>query len=207
MLPDNWLKPSPSTCRLVRLPNSDGILPDNWLKPSHRYCRLVRSLNSDGSVPDNRFSPSSKWVTRPFSSVVTPYHSFSGLSLSQLVLSVQLSPSVASYSATNTARSGLAAAQLTTPYLSRMPSNHVWKAASVGAHNCVSRISSHLRLVRLTNDWGSAPDNWLKPSPSTSNLVRLPNHPGSAPEILLLSRTNHLRPVKPDRGVMSEMLL
>ena len=70
-----------------------------------------------GIAPVNWLSQSSSLVTRPRLSVVTPCHSPSGLSLSQLVLSTQSSPSVASYSATKAAQSG----EPTNPPPSPMP--------------------------------------------------------------------------------------
>ena len=58
--------------------------------------------------PLNRLWERRSSVTPPLSSVVTPCHSSSGASLSQFQLFVllQLGPSVALYSATNTALSG-----------------------------------------------------------------------------------------------------
>ena len=158
--------------------------------PRFSHSKFLRSPNDVGSVPDKPLSLSISRTTRPSALVVTPYHSSSGLSLSQFALFVQLSPFVAPYSATRAARSGLGSTQLTTPYLVSMPCSHRWKAASNGAHNCVLRRSSVCKLVRLTNDDGSPPDKALSLRLSHSKLVRLPNHDGSPPDKALLPRSS-----------------
>ena len=132
-------------------------------------------------MPRNWFSLKSKLTTRPSPLVWTPNHSPSGLSLSQWVLFVQLSPFVASYSATSTARSGFIGSgspesswQFSPPRLSSILSSQAWKAASVGAHNCVSSSHRVSKLVKLTNDAGSAPDNWLEERYSSVRFCSCP---------------------------------
>ena len=78
--------------------------------------------------------------------------------------------------------SGSSGPQLTTPALLSMPSNHLWKAASVGAHNCVASSHSPAKLVRRTNDDGRAPDKALLESRINRKSVRLPTDGGSSPE-------------------------
>ena len=134
----------------MRLPKDDGIAPDNWLLPSSSRCKLVRLPKDDGSSPDSPFSSSSSVVTRPSLSVVTPNHSSSGLSLSQLVLSFQLSPSVASYSATNTARSGFIGGSGVLESVSVMATSSPIKPAILPINTMVSSPSSKLSAAGST---------------------------------------------------------
>ena len=82
-------------CRLARLPNSGGISPLNSFPPRDSRRRLARLPNSGGISPLNWLMSSSSSVTRPLSSVVTPYHSLIGTSLSQLLFLSQFWPPVA----------------------------------------------------------------------------------------------------------------
>ena len=92
-------------CRLVRLLKVEGIWPLNSLSTSDSQVNLLRSPISTGSIPFRLFCASISRSTRPSSPASTPYQSSSGSVLSQLVLSFQLSPSVALYKATSAARS------------------------------------------------------------------------------------------------------
>ena len=56
----------------------------------------MRLASSAGNDPLSPLARKNRLVTRPSLLVLTPCHSRSGLSLSQFVLSVQFSPSVAS---------------------------------------------------------------------------------------------------------------
>ena len=116
IVPVSWFLLKNNSFRLVRLPNSDGMEPVSSLSLSGSTCKLFNLLNSGGTVlvnrlprnersvsstrlpisggmwPERLFSSRSSLVARPSSSVVTPYHSFKGASVSQLVLFRQLSP-------------------------------------------------------------------------------------------------------------------
>ena len=84
--PFNWLLPRLRYVSAVRLPNSIGIIPLNWLLPRLRYVSAVRLPNSGGILPFSWFQPSLSSMTRPLSSVVTPFQVPSGASESQLSL-------------------------------------------------------------------------------------------------------------------------
>ena len=62
MQPLNWLLPSRSDSRLVRLPSSAGIGPLNWLPPRNRNPRLARPPSSAGIGP-LCFAP---WTSAPW---------------------------------------------------------------------------------------------------------------------------------------------
>ena len=114
ILPDRAEFSKASHVSEPRLPNSAGIAPERpalCLKSSHTS--WSRSPNSGGSSPDKPLSSRITSTTRPWY-VATPYQSARSSSDPQLVLSVQLSPSVASYKAINAARS-LAAPLLAAP--------------------------------------------------------------------------------------------
>ena len=66
---------------------------------------MERLPSSAGTGPLNRLSPRSSSITRPSSSVATPYHSPIGRSLSQSPLSIQFGPSVVWYREIKTGRS------------------------------------------------------------------------------------------------------
>ena len=72
--------------------------------PGFRLVKLVRGLRSGSGTLSPLFWRNNR-VTRPCSSVVTPYQVAIDASVSQLSLCLQLEPSVASYSATNAALS------------------------------------------------------------------------------------------------------
>ena len=107
-----------SRLRLASSPSSEGIGPVRLLVARFRVLRLARLPTSAGIGPDrpcwtyslrslSHRPRSSRPTTRPEASVLTPYHSLSGASLNQFSLSTQFGPSVALYSATSAARSGL----------------------------------------------------------------------------------------------------
>ena len=103
--PLNAFPPRYSNSRLVRLPSAGGIGPLNAFPLSSSALRLARLPSAGGIGPLNAFSLSPSHRTRPAVLVATPYHSLSGASVFQLVLSVQLGPPVASYKASSAARS------------------------------------------------------------------------------------------------------
>ena len=82
------------------MPSSGGISPESSFLPRLRLASLERFPNSAGILPVKPFPERPNPVTRPFWSTDTPYHSSKGELLDQLVLSSQLTPSVALYSAT-----------------------------------------------------------------------------------------------------------
>ena len=73
--------------------------------PRSSRSRFVRSPRASGTAPVRPFPASSSRVTRPAASVVTPYHSPSGASVSQFAPFVQFAPSVAAWNASSAARS------------------------------------------------------------------------------------------------------
>ena len=91
-----------STSRLFRRPSSGGMAPVRalWWRSSTR--RAVRCPSSVGMVPVSSLWPRSSLVTRPRSSVVTPYHSPTGASVPQWSDLTQLDPRVPSKSAIST---------------------------------------------------------------------------------------------------------
>ena len=93
--PLSWFSSRLRYCRLARLPKSGGISPLNWFSPRDNRRRLASFPNSGGISPLNWLMSSSSSVTRPLSSVVTPYHSLIGTSLSQLLFPSQFGPPVA----------------------------------------------------------------------------------------------------------------
>ena len=89
----------------VRLPSSRGIEPDKLFSSSHRFVSSVRLPSSRGTSPVRLLSLSRRAHTLLASLVSTPSHSDNGASVFQLVLSFQVAPPVASYSATSAALS------------------------------------------------------------------------------------------------------
>ena len=75
--------------------------PDNGFPPTSRLVNLPMLSRLIGTTPFKLLSIRYMRVTLPSESVSTPYHSLRGASLSQLRLSVQFEPSVASYSRTS----------------------------------------------------------------------------------------------------------
>ena len=75
--------------------------PDNGFPSKSRLVNLPMFSRLIGTTPFKLLSIRYRRVTLPSASVSTPYHSLRGASLSQLILSVQFGPSVASYSRTS----------------------------------------------------------------------------------------------------------
>ena len=80
--------------RLVRLPTLSMMGPDKELRLSISSFRAVNLDMSGAKDPTRLFPLRAITITRSLSSAWIPCHSRSGLSLSQLVLLTQLSPSV-----------------------------------------------------------------------------------------------------------------
>ena len=86
-----------SRSRFASLPNAAGIGPLNRFELRFSPRRFTRLPNAAGIGPVNALpGPRSSDVTRPSTSVVTPYHSPSGADVFQLVPFVQLGPPVES---------------------------------------------------------------------------------------------------------------
>ena len=196
--PLNWLEARRSSCKLERLPNSASISPLNQLPERFRVSKLERLPNSVGSPPLNWLSSRTKPVTRPLSSVVTPYHSPSGSSLSHFVLSVQFAPPVALKSATKVGRSWDCPsievdAQNGIPRLER--SFTLANCRPLGIHplNLLPCRFITSRLDRLTNSGGISPLNWLSERYSLLRLDRVPSSAGISPLNRLPDRASDSR--------------
>ena len=92
--PVRSLPPRSRRSRSERSLSSGGTGPVNWLPQRLRLVKLAKPPNSAGRLPVNPFWPKTIPETRLSPSVVTPCHSPMGASVSQLVLLVQLAPSV-----------------------------------------------------------------------------------------------------------------
>ena len=104
-----------------------------------------RSPNDGGSEFFRLFRRRLRLVTLPSALVLTPPHSPIGLSLSQPVLSFQLSPSVALYIATNTSRSGLVVITVTC-----ILAEIVSELAVIFADPSATAVTSPLKLTVAT---------------------------------------------------------
>ena len=93
--------PAESRSFVATLKRAPGIQPLRLFPLNCNVARLSRPANSLGIAPTNALPASDSAVTSPSELVVTPYHELRGSSLSQFVLSVQLVPPVALYSATS----------------------------------------------------------------------------------------------------------
>ena len=91
--------------RFSSFANSGGISPVNPFSWRASCTRLARLPSSGGISPLIWFGPKDRVVTRPLSSVPTPFHSPIGKSVSHLSLLFQFGPSVALYRAIRVSRS------------------------------------------------------------------------------------------------------
>ena len=91
----NWRPPKLELSISNRPDKPLGTHPVNWLKLRSSTSRLTRLPNSGGISPLNCFLKRNSPVTRPLSSVVTPDHSPTSTSVSQLLLLFQLGPAAA----------------------------------------------------------------------------------------------------------------
>ena len=91
--------------RFSSFANSGGISPVNPFSWRASCARLARLPISGGISPLIWFGPKDRVVTRPLSSVPTPFYSPIGKSVSHLSLLFQFGPSVALYRAISVSRS------------------------------------------------------------------------------------------------------
>ena len=173
---------------LDKLPNSGGISPLNLL-PGHS----PRNVHERLSDFDKRLLRSSS-MTRPSSSVVTPYQCPMCMLLSQFALLPQFGPSVALYRATRAALSRLAGVRQTGSLSRDTPSAFkLGSPAGMQPVNWLSARYSLVRLDRLPNSAGISPANWFSLSKSAVRLARFPNSDGISPLSWLLTRYSLVR--------------